>query len=345
MGWCVGRIQVRDNLQVIWQHGTDVSDNVTSRMLAAIAAGMILVATAQGQVPADTVLNSLRPAADVSDFAGILSPAEKAALEQRCRTLREKTGAQLAVVTIQSLEGGQIDDFSNKLFARWGIGEKGKNNGILLLVAMEDRKARIEVGYGLEPILPDALAGRILEQRLFPAFKQKRYAEGLSSTVNQLCEIVERGEKASAVDRRPDGQPPFFPSLMIIGVLTLFVALGSFVGGMGLRSRTAGQILFGAIFAGGPLLIGLFVAPALAAVLHLPTGLLMGWLGWRSGPANRQPKGSSWSRPVSPWTWVDTVGSSGGFSDWSSSGGGGFSSDWGGFGGGSSGGGGASGGW
>jgi uncharacterized protein len=84
--------------------------------------------------------------------------------------LRRKTGAQFAVVTLKSLEGGQIDDFANKLFKKWGVGEKGKNNGIMLLVAMQDRKARIEVGYGLEPILPDALAGRVLDEQLFPAF-------------------------------------------------------------------------------------------------------------------------------------------------------------------------------
>src|SRR5215213_4652884 len=101
------------------------------------------------QIPADKLLQSLRPAADVNDYAGILSPAEKTALEQRCRQLRDKNGAQLAVVVLQSLQGGQIDDFAVKLFKQWGIGQQGKNNGILLLVALDDRKARIEVGYGL----------------------------------------------------------------------------------------------------------------------------------------------------------------------------------------------------
>ena len=94
-------------------------------------------------IPSDDLLNSLRPTGDVNDFAQILSPAEKEALEAKCRALREKTGAQLAVVTIKSLEGGNIEDFANKLLGKWGIGQKGKDNGLLLLVAMQDRRSRI----------------------------------------------------------------------------------------------------------------------------------------------------------------------------------------------------------
>ena len=100
-------------------------------------------------IPTDDLLNSLKPSADVNDFAGLLSPAEVQSLETRCRQLRERTGAQLAVVTLKSLDGGQIDDFANKLFKHWGIGQKDKRNGLLLIVAIADRKARIEVGYGL----------------------------------------------------------------------------------------------------------------------------------------------------------------------------------------------------
>src|SRR6185437_11437725 len=83
-------------------------------------------------------------------------------------------------------------------FKQWGIGQKDQKNGILLLVAIQDRKARIEVGYGLEPILPDALAGRILNGQLFPAFKQQRYADGLTAAVNRIIEIMEKNEPAPA---------------------------------------------------------------------------------------------------------------------------------------------------
>lgn len=132
-------------------------------------------ATAQDGIPTDRLLRSLRPAADVNDFAGVLTPAQKESLEARCRQLREKTGAELAVVTLKSLEGEQIDDFAAGLFKQWGIGQKDRDNGVLLLVALDDRKARIEVGYGLEEILPDALAGRVLGEQLFPAFKRHQF--------------------------------------------------------------------------------------------------------------------------------------------------------------------------
>src|SRR5207248_7773233 len=138
--------------------------------------------------------------------------------------------AQLAVVTLKSLQGGQIEDFAVKLFKQWGIGEKDRKNGILLLVAIDDRKARIEVGYGLEPILPDALAGRILNDQLFPAFKQKRYADGLTAAVDRIALIVEKNEPAPANLRRPRGQAD---PLTTVSLLSLFVAAGSFILGAG----------------------------------------------------------------------------------------------------------------
>src|SRR5262249_37336863 len=154
-------------------------------------------------------------------------PAEKEALEARCRQVREKTGAQLAVAIVKSLEGGQVDDFAVKLFERWGIGQKEKKNGVLLLVAIDDHKARVEGGYGLEPILPDALAGRILTESFVPAARRERYAEGLSAVVQRLAEIIERNEPAPAQDQ---GQQP----VNVIGSLIVFVAIGAFLLGLGI---------------------------------------------------------------------------------------------------------------
>lgn len=309
--------------------------------LAMVGFCMLLTGESTGQVPADSLLQSLHPSGDVNDFAGILTPQQKELLENRCKTLRQTTGAQFAVVTVKSLEGGQIDDFANKLFARWGVGEKGKNNGILLLVALQDRKARVEVGYGLEPILPDALAGRVLDQELFPAFKQKRYFEGLNVSVTRICEIVQRGQPASAADRRVAGQPGIF---VIAGFLSLFVAVGSFIAGVGIGKRVVPQILFGLLFVGVAFWIGCMMAAPLAPLIHTPLGLLMGFLGWRASSGSSRGT-SRWTSgiPSPGWTWIDTSGGSWGSSDWSS--GGGFSGGGGGFGGGSSGGGGASGGW
>jgi len=307
---------------------------------------LLLATVAAGQVPADSLLQSLRPSADVNDHAGILTPEQKEMLEARCKALRQKNGTQFAVVTIKSLEGGQIDDFANKLFVRWGIGEKGKNNGILLIVALQDRKARVEVGYGLEPILPDALAGRVLDEQLFPAFKQQRYFEGLNGAVNRICEIVERGEPATAAARRGAGMTGFGEMILLAGFLSLFVAIGAFVVGLGIRTQKVPLILFGGFFGGIPFLMGFMMAAPLAPIVHLPLGIIMTIVGWRAGTNSPGRRGGWTSGFPSPgWTWFDSSAGSWGSSDWSSGGGGGFSSDWGGFGGGSSGGGGASGGW
>ena len=320
---------------------------------AALAALCILwtlttASPARAKTPSDTLLESLHATADVNDFAGILAPAERAALEGRCRELRKKNGAQFAVVILKSLEGGEINDFTNKLFKQWGVGDKDRKDGLMLLVAMQDRKARLEVGYGLEPIIPDALAGRILDENLFPAFKQQRYAAGLQAAVNRAAELVERGEPAPPEARRRAGIP-FGQQLMITLFLSLFVAIGSFMLGAAIGAKVGPLIFFGLLFGGIPYGMGWFMGSPLAPLVHTPLGIALLVLGLRVG--RKSPKsfrggkggsgtgGSDWSS----WNWGGSSGTSwGGSSSWS---GGGFSSDWGGFGGGSSGGGGASGGW
>jgi uncharacterized protein len=311
---------------------------------ALLAAALVLLASgisAQEELPTDRLLRSLRPTADVNDFAGILTPAERESLEDRCRKLREKTGAQLAVVTLKSLEGGQIDDFAVKLFKQWGIGQKDQKNGILLLVAIQDRKARIEVGYGLEPILPDALAGRILNDQLFPAFKQRRYAGGLNAAVERIAAIVEKNEPAPQGAAGGGNLPAGDPFQLILALGFAIALLSWFIGGS-LRSGQGCLIPFGALIVGLLVLVGCSLSFPWAPMLHVPLGLVAGWLGWKMGNYS----GPSWRSP-----WIDSAGpwisNSGwtGSSGWSGGGFSGGGGDWGGFGGGSSGGGGASGGW
>lgn len=302
----------------------------------------------QASIPSDALLQKLEPQGKVNDFAGILTPAERAALESRVAELQRKTGAQFAVVTLKSLEGGQVQDFTNKLFAKWGVGEKGKNNGIMLLVAIEDRKFWMEVGYGLEPILPDALAGRVLDEKLVPAFKQQRYGDGLAQAVNRAAEILERGEPAPPEARRGgkglEGEDP----VRVVLFLSLFVASGAFVTGIGIRTRACFFILWGLMFGGIPTGMvwgasfsegwGLW-APLTVTVLGLAMVVVGARIPWNKGKKKAKWGGWSSSGTGSSWTWAGgSVGSS------SSSWGGGFSGG-GGFGGGCSGGGGAGGSW
>src|ERR1019366_5484315 len=98
----------------------------------------------------------------VNDFAGVLQEPSRRMLEQICADVERATSAELAVVTVASLKVDTVEAVSNRLFREWGIGKKDKNNGVLILVAPKDRKMRIEVGYGLEAVLPDGLAGEIV---------------------------------------------------------------------------------------------------------------------------------------------------------------------------------------
>jgi uncharacterized protein len=315
----------------------------------ALVAGAVLAVAASAAIPADALLERLKPDGFVNDFAGILSPAQRQAMEQSVRDLQQKTGVQVAVVTLESLEGGQVDDFAAKLFRRWGIGQKDKNNGVLVLVALKDRKARIEVGYGLEPILPDALAGRVLDEELFPAFRQGRHAEGLERGVRRVAEIITRNEPSPKTlpSTASDTVSDWLGTIFITLFLSLFVVIGFFFGGAGLGSRQIFMIVLGAFFGGIPLVIGAgfaaggTIVPLVAlGCLACVAGLLGVWTGLRKPKLFRSggKRGST-----SGWTWGDSGGGGGG---WSS--GGGFSSGdggGGGFDGGSSGGGGASGSW
>jgi uncharacterized protein len=315
----------------------------------AFAATLLAVSTAVAAIESDTFLQSLKPQGLVSDYADILSAADRAALDSRLTALRQKTSAEFAVVILKSLEGGQIDDFANKLFKKWGVGVKGKNNGVMLLVAMQDRKARVEVGYGLEPILPDALAGRVLDERLFPAFKQKRYAQGLTQAVNRIVEIIERNEPATvaqpwAGSKQDDIAGPIFAIF-----LTLFVAIGFGLLAAGIAQRTRAYVLWGLGIGGTALGIALsmgiaaFLGFCMIGIITLVVGL------WATNDTPRSKNGR-WRRTFgdsSTQYGSNWGGFGGGFGGGGFSGGGGFDGGggFGGFGGGSSGGGGASGGW
>ena len=123
-----------------------------------------------------------RPVNHVVDLAGIIDDSAEAGLNRYLLELEQKTTAQMVILTISSLEGGSIDDLSlNIAHDRWKLGQKGKDNGVLLLVALQDRKYRFETGYGLEGVLPDSLTGSIGRQYLVPYFRQGDYSTGITA--------------------------------------------------------------------------------------------------------------------------------------------------------------------
>jgi len=131
-----------------------------------------------------------RPQGYVSDFTRALNLASQRRLESICAQLDQKTGVQIAVVTVASVKPYTIEQYAVKLFQDWGIGRKGKDEGILFLTALKDREVRIEVGYGLEGVVTDATSKTIIERAVLPFFRQEAYAEGIESGVSAIVGLI-----------------------------------------------------------------------------------------------------------------------------------------------------------
>ncbi|MBU1026412.1 MAG: TPM domain-containing protein, partial [Candidatus Margulisbacteria bacterium] len=134
------------------------------------------------------------PSGFVNDYAGILSTAQKQQLTSISNALKKNTGAELAVAVVKTVEPLDSKLYAVKLFEKWGIGKKGKDNGLLVLLAMDEKRIEIEVGYGLEGDIPDALAGRILDTYAIPYFKEGDFAKGLIETAKALSKAAAKEE-------------------------------------------------------------------------------------------------------------------------------------------------------
>ncbi|HTM71901.1 MAG TPA: YgcG family protein [Pseudolabrys sp.] len=165
----------------------------------------------------------------VVDQANIIQADTRAAIEQKSAELEEKSGIQLVVATVNSLEGQEIEPYANELFRKWALGEKKKNNGVLLLVAPNERRVRIEVGYGLEGTLTDALSKVIISNAMTPRFKAGNFSEGISRGVDDIITVLTTD--ASEWQKRPslrlDYQQPVDSTSWIIfaAVFVFFVLL------------------------------------------------------------------------------------------------------------------------
>ena len=157
----------------------------------ALAVSWIAWAAASAAERVEDVANPLAATGKyVGDGAGVLGPAYVDLIDGVCVQLKNTTGAEFAVVTVRGLGGTAPEDFAERLFKRFGIGEKGKDNGLLLLFALDDRAVRFEVGYGLEPIIPDARAGRLLDDHAMPFLARGEYGRGLYAVSKAAAEAV-----------------------------------------------------------------------------------------------------------------------------------------------------------
>ena len=183
-------------------------------------------------------INDIHPTGYVTDLAGVVSQETKSRLETLCTELQQKTEAQIAVVTVNSLEGQTVEDYAVALYKQLGVGAKGTDRGVLLLVAPKDRKYRVEVGYGLEPVINDARAGDT-GRAMVPLLRQGDYNGAIEAATWQLAQYIaaDRGVTLSGQPPRrqiksspdDDGKIPF--GWIIFALILLFFLIGSRRGG------------------------------------------------------------------------------------------------------------------
>ena len=161
----------------------------------------------------------------VVDEAGILDPAQRAALTDKLAALEAKTTDQVVVVTLKSLQGTSIEDFGVQLGRHWKVGQKDKNNGAVLIVAPNERRVRIEVGYGLEGTLTDAVSRLIIENAIFPRFRAGDVAGGISRGVDDIISVLtgDAEEWKQRAAKRPDPGPGWSEILLILLIIAVFI--------------------------------------------------------------------------------------------------------------------------
>ena len=199
----------------------------------------------------------------VVDNAGMIEPSVREQLTQQLQAHEAATGEQLVVVTLPDLQGTEIADFGYQLGRAWGIGQKDKNNGVLLIVARDERKLRIEVGYGLEDRLTDAQSSVIINQVITPAFKTGNFSKGISDGVAAMLVVLGGSpldEPSTVYEPRGDEDndfvarhPGVFVFLVMLFILTFFVLqmLGILPAGRGSSGGSGGGFGGGGFGGGG----------------------------------------------------------------------------------------------
>ncbi|MFQ5637546.1 MAG: TPM domain-containing protein [bacterium] len=183
-----------------------------------------------------------KPVGFVNDFSGVIPAAIERKIEAICSEVKQKIGAEIVVVSVETVGDEHYTEYANKLFEAWGIGEQGKDNGVLLLNTIQERRFRIEVGYGLEGALPDGLAGEIRDSYVFPFFRKDDYGNGFLAGTQAVAAVIakEAGVELTGVVsvQRPRGTyrrknaGSKFLRFVLLAIFFIF-----FMGGRGGRGR------------------------------------------------------------------------------------------------------------
>ncbi len=159
----------------------------------------------------------------VNDYAGVMGQEQARELETRLAQFEQETGHQVAVLTIPTLDGEDIEGFGIRVAESWKIGQKGFDNGVILIVALKDRRLRLEVGYGLEGVLPDAIAKQIISDYVVPRFRAEDYAGGIIAGIDAVLKVIQNEPlPESARKRQPSEGGAINPLLMFVVTLAVF---------------------------------------------------------------------------------------------------------------------------
>lgn len=172
----------------------------------------------------------------VHDYGDFFSDPEEAELERKLQAYRKETSNEIAVVTVQSLNGKKDIDLANEIGEKWGVGQDGFDNGIVILASKSDRKVTIATGYGVEEFVPDVIARRIIQEDITPAFKQGRFAYGISRATDKIKGYVTGAFKVPASGLATDDELSIDPILVFMLMLFLFIIISSL-----LRSKRRGH--------------------------------------------------------------------------------------------------------
>lgn len=198
---------------------------------------------ARAQTAAETTIPARpNPPRLVNDFVGILQPQQREALEEKLRRYNDSTSNQIAVVIVKTTEPYPIGDFAFQVLRQWGVGQKDKNNGLVLAWATQDRKIYISTGYGLEGAVPDAVANRIITEILRPAFKQEQYYEGLDAATTEIIKRAQGEYKAEPSAGTDDVGGASIVIIFLVVMLVFWLISRNNRGG-GNRSRGGGGFM------------------------------------------------------------------------------------------------------
>lgn len=252
-------------------------------------------------------------AARVTDLTGTLAPDQRAGLEAKLAEFEKRKGSQVAVLIVPTTQPEAIEQFAIRVFDQWKLGRTRVDDGILLLVAKNDRKLRIEVGRGLEGAIPDAIAKRIVAEVIAPRFKEGDFYGGITAGVDRILRVIEGEPLPAPKPRAQTSQDEDWFHPLVGGIVFLFFVgglvrsiFGRFLGSgiLGLGASVLGYVLFGTVAA---LVIGI-----IGFLISLLSGAAPGRSGWSSG--------RGWGSH--DWGSGGSYGSGGGFGGFSGGGGG-----------------------